>query len=173
MEILQKARGIKLLILDVDGVLTNGHLYYGSEGVRSRAFHIHDGLGMKLLQQAGIPIAIISGKQSDEVLRRLTELQITHIFLGHENKRPVYESLKQQLGLTDTEIAYMGDDLPDLPLLVKAGLAITVADAPPIIQQHTDFITKKKGGAGAVREACDFILEAQNKFSLVLKSYLT
>ena len=168
----EKAKKIRLLILDVDGVLTTGALYYGSNGFEMRGFHIHDGMGIKLLMQANIKVAIISSKQSDAVEKRLQELGITHAYLGQEDKRPAYEDLKTKLQLADDEIAYMGDDLPDLPLLRRAGLAITVPNAPEIIQQNADYITEKKPGKGAVREACEFLLKAQDKLEFVLEFYL-
>lgn len=168
-----KAEGIKLLILDVDGVLTTGVIYYLSQGVDMRGFHIQDGLGIQLLQKTGVTVAVISGKKSDAVARRLDELGIQHAYLGHEDKIPAFEELKSQLGLENDQIAYMGDDLPDLPLLRRAGLAITVPQAPEIIQQHADLITKNKGGKGAVREACEFIMKSKNQYQAVIQSYLT
>ena len=168
-----KAEGIKLLILDVDGVLTTGVIYYLSQGVDMRGFHIQDGLGIQLLQKTGVTVAVISGKKSDAVARRLDELGIKHAYLGHEDKIPAFEELKNQLGLENDQIAYMGDDLPDLPLLRRAGLAITVPQAPEIIQQHADLITKNKGGKGAVREACEFIMKSKNQYQAVIQSYLT
>lgn len=168
----EKAKSIRLLILDVDGVLTTGTIYYGTTGIELKGFHIHDGMGLKLLQKAGITIAIISGKNSEPVARRLQDLHIEHVYLGHTDKLPIYESLKQKLHLTDDAIAYVGDDLPDLPLLRRTGLSITVPGAPAIIMQHVDFITNNKGGKGAVREVCEFILKAQNKYESVIESYL-
>lgn len=168
----EKAKKIRLLILDVDGVLTTGAIYYGSNGFEMRGFHIHDGLGLKLLMKANIHIAIISSKKSEAVEKRLKELGITNAYLGQENKLPAYEELKASFSLTDDEIAYMGDDLPDLPLLKRAGFAITVKNAPEIIQQHADYIAKIKPGKGAVREVCELILKAQDKFQSVIQSYL-
>jgi 3-deoxy-D-manno-octulosonate 8-phosphate phosphatase (KDO 8-P phosphatase) len=167
-----KAKQVRLLILDVDGVLTTGAIYYGANGFEMRGFHIHDGMGIKLLQKAGLQVAIISSKKSEAVEKRIEELGIQHAYLGHENKLPSYEDLKQKLKLSDQEIAYMGDDLPDLPLLKRAGFAATVANAPQIIQQHADYISKIKPGKGAVREVCEFILEAQDKLQSVLQSFL-
>lgn len=172
-EITAKAKKIKLLILDVDGVLTTGALYYGSQGFEMKGFHIHDGLGIKLLQKTGVTVAIISGKRSEAVERRVDELQIKHVYLGHENKIPCYEELRKKLNVEDHEIAYMGDDLPDLPLLKRVGLAITVPITPKIIAQSVDFITEKKGGKGAVREVCEFIMQAQDTYESVVQSYLT
>jgi 3-deoxy-D-manno-octulosonate 8-phosphate phosphatase (KDO 8-P phosphatase) len=167
-----KARRVKLLILDVDGILTTGAIYYGSNDFQMRGFHIHDGLGIKLMQKAGIPIAIISGKQSDVVKKRLQDLHVEHMYLGHEDKRPAYQDLKTRLGLEDQDIAYMGDDLPDLPLLRQAGFSATVPDAPQIITQTVDYISKKNAGLGAVRELCELILNAQQKLDSVIESYI-
>lgn len=169
---IENAKKIRLLILDVDGVLTTGALYYGSDGFEMRGFHIHDGMGIKLLQKANINVAIISSKKSAAVERRIQELGILYAYLGHEDKLPAYEDIKQKLNLADHEIAYMGDDLPDLSILRRAGFAITVPNAPEIIKQHVDYITKIKPGKGAVREVCEFILQAQDKLQLVLQSYL-
>ena len=169
---LTKAKALRLFILDVDGVLTNGIIYYGNDGVALKGFHIHDGLGIKLLQKTGIKVAVISAKPSELVAKRLKELTIQHVYLGYEDKLPIYEKLKQELALQDNEIGYMGDDLPDLPLLCRAGLAITVPQAPQPIPQYVDLMTKKKGGKGAVREACEFIMEAQGKLHSVLQFYL-
>jgi 3-deoxy-D-manno-octulosonate 8-phosphate phosphatase (KDO 8-P phosphatase) len=171
-DIQKKAQSIRLLILDVDGVLTNGTIYYGTDGIELKGFHIHDGMGIKLLQKAGIPVAIISGKNSEPVARRLQDLNVEHVFLGHTDKLPIYESLKQKLGFSDQDIAYVGDDLPDLPLLRRTGLAITVPGAPALITEHVDYITKNSGGAGAVREVCELILKAQNKYEIMVESYL-
>lgn len=171
-DIQKKAQSIRLLILDVDGVLTNGTIYYGTSGIELKGFHIHDGMGIKLLQKAGIPVAIISGKNSEPVARRLQDLNVEHVFLGHTDKLPIYESLKLTLGFSDQEIAYVGDDLPDLPLLRRSGLSITVPSAPTIIAEHVDFITKNYGGSGAVREVCELILKAQNKYEIMVESYL-
>jgi 3-deoxy-D-manno-octulosonate 8-phosphate phosphatase (KDO 8-P phosphatase) len=169
---LDNVKKIRLLVLDVDGVLTTGAIYYGSNGFEMRGFHIHDGMGIKLLQKANISVAIISSKKSEAVEKRIQELGISHAYLGCEDKLPAYEDLKQKLNLMDDEIAYMGDDLPDLSILRRVGFAITVPNAPEIIQQHVDYITKIKPGKGAVREVSEFILQAQDKLQLVLQSYI-
>lgn len=170
--LVEKAKPVRALILDVDGVLTTGAIYYGSNGFEMRGFHIHDGMGIKLLQKANITVAIISSKKSEAVEKRIQELGIQHAYLGVEDKLPAYENLKQVLKLTDAECAYMGDDLPDLPLLYRAGLAFTVPNAPIIIRQYADYITKIKPGKGAVREVCELILEAQGKLQAVQQSWL-
>lgn len=170
---LEKAKSIKLLILDVDGTLTTGVIYYLSEGMEMKGFHVHDGLGIKLLQKAGIEVAIISAKTSSLVAKRMTDLNIKHVYLGQEDKLPIYEKLKQTLKLDDQHIAYMGDDFPDLPLLRRAGFAITVPNAPEEVAQAVDYITKSKPGKGAVREACVYLLKAQELYQSVIQSYLT
>ncbi|RDI48783.1 KdsC family phosphatase [Aquicella lusitana] len=173
MELVEKAKSIRLLILDIDGILTTGILYYGNQGIEVKGFSIYDGLGIKLLQKTGVQVAVISGKTSEAVLRRMRELNIEYAYLGQDDKLPAYEELKEKLQLNDQEIAYMGDDLPDLPLLRRAGFAITVPKAPTIIKQHADLITKTKAGKGAVREICEFIMEAQGQYQSVIQSYLT
>lgn len=166
------AKHIRLLILDVDGILTTGIVQYGSNGAELKGFHLHDGMGIKLLQKAGIPVAIISAKKSAAVTHRLNDLNIQHIYLGYEDKLPAYEDLKLKLNLHDDNIAYMGDDLPDLPILRRVKLAITVPQAPEIIKQHTHLITTKKGGKGAVREVCDMLMEAQGLYETMIQHYL-
>ena len=168
---MEKAKKIKLLILDVDGTMTNGVLYYSSAGHEMRGFHVHDGLGIKLLRKSGVTVAVISAKKSDIISKRMNELQLEHVYLGYENKLPAYEEIKKSLGLDDSQIAYMGDDLPDLPLLMNAGLAITVPSSAEIMQQHADYICQKKAGKGAVREACEFIMKSQNTLTAMVQSY--
>ena len=170
--IIEKAKPIKLAIFDVDGVLTTGSLCYSKDGIEFKSFHVHDGLGIKLLQKTGITVAIITAQRSAVVTRRMQDLGIEHYYEGQEDKLPVYEALKQKLQLDDLDIAYMGDDLPDLPLLCRVGLAITVSHAPQIMQQHADWVASKKAGKGAVREACELIMQAQGTYDTVLQSYL-
>lgn len=166
-----RAKIVRLLILDVDGVLTSGTIFFDNQGIEMKGFHVLDGMGLKLLQRSGTQVAILSAKNSNAVKQRAAELGIEHVFLGHEEKLPIYQNLKQQLQLNDEQIAYMGDDLPDLPMMRRVGLAITVPHAPAIIQEHAHITTKQPGGAGAVREACEFILHAQDKFHSTIESY--
>jgi 3-deoxy-D-manno-octulosonate 8-phosphate phosphatase (KDO 8-P phosphatase) len=170
--LVEKAKPIKLLILDVDGILSTGALYYDKTGETFKPFHVHDGLGIKLLQRAGIEVAIISAKKSDALVMRLKDLKLEHTYLGYEDKLPAYNELKSKLGLTDQQIAYMGDDLPDLPLLKRAGFAATAANGTEIVKQHVDFTATHKGGKGAVRELCELLLKAQNMYDSVVESYL-
>lgn len=168
----ERAKNIKLVIFDVDGVLTAGILSYGNDGIEVKNFHVHDGQGIKLLKQSGVDIGIITTCKSSIVKKRMQDLGIDHLYQGQVDKLPAYEELKQKLNLSDEQIAYVGDDLPDLPMLKRVGLAVTVSNAPKIIQQHTHWITKAKGGKGAAREVCDFIMQAQGTYQTIIDSYL-
>lgn len=170
--LLNKAKQIRLLILDIDGVLTNGLIYYSDTQHHIKGFHVHDGLGIRLLQNAGIPVAIISSKKSELAIKRLSELNIQHVYLGQEPKLPAYEDIKNKLQLRDEQIAYIGDDLPDLPVLTRVGLSITVPHAPAVMKEHVMMITKNQAGAGAVREICDWLLEAQDLMKAAVEAYL-
>ena len=163
MDVKQRAARIKLVVFDVDGVLTDGRLYYGAGGEELKVFHVHDGQGMKRLQKAGVQLAIISGRDSAAVTRRMQDLGIEHVFQGDEHKLPIFERLLQRLGLSPEQVACVGDDLPDLPLLQKAGLAIAVANALPVLKQAAHHVTNAHGGRGAAREVCDLILDAQGR----------
>lgn len=168
----EKAKAIRLLILDVDGVLTNGNLVYTKDAIHYKAFSAYDGLGMKLLQKTGIEIAIITGCKSDIIKRRAQDLGLTHVYQGHEDKRLPFLELKQKLGLTDPQIAYVGDDLPDLPIIRSVGLGMTVANAPLILQQQALYTSKASGGQGAVREICELLMLAQGTYAGIIESYL-
>lgn len=170
--IIEKAKSVRLAIFDVDGVLTNGKLFYSQDGIEYKEFHVHDGQGMKYLQKSGVEVGIITACTSNIVAKRMSDLGIQHVYQGVHDKVPAYEDLKQKLNLTDKEIAYTGDDLPDLPLICRVGLGITVANAPQIIHQYASWITKNKGGRGAGREVCDLIMHAQGTFETVINSYL-
>ena len=170
--LLEKAKKIRLVIFDVDGVLTSGQITYGSQGTEYKTFHVHDGLGIKLLLQSKIAVAIITSRESDIVTRRAKELGIPYVFQKCPNKMPAYLELKKQLHLPDETIAYVGDDLPDLALIRLAGLGITVANAPSYIQQHADWVTHKKGGKGVAREVSEFILQAQGSLDTLIQNYL-
>ncbi|HEX2548347.1 MAG TPA: HAD-IIIA family hydrolase [Gammaproteobacteria bacterium] len=170
--LIDKAKDIRLVIFDVDGVLTAGVLSYDHQGIESKHFHVHDGQGMKFLKKSGVEIAIITTCQSEIIKRRMQDLGVTHTYQGHFDKLPAYEDVKQKLNLQDNQIAYVGDDLPDLPMLLRVGLAVTVANAPKIIQDNVHWITKAKGGKGAAREVCDFIMQAQGTYQTMINSYL-
>lgn len=170
--IIDKVQNLRLVIFNVDGVLTTGELIYGPKGMELKAFHVHDGQGMKMLQQSGVQIAIITAQQSDIVTQRMKDLGITHIYQAQTDKVLAYEELQQKLNLNDQQIAYVGDDFPDLPLILRAGLGITVANAPNIIQRYAHWVTKASGGKGAAREVCDFIMEAQGSYQAALQLYM-
>jgi 3-deoxy-D-manno-octulosonate 8-phosphate phosphatase (KDO 8-P phosphatase) len=157
----KRAAGVAMLVLDVDGVLTDGRLYYGNNGEELKAFNIKDGLGIKLLQRAGVRVAIITGRVSEIVARRARELGIEEVVQGREDKRQALLELCERSGLSSRECAYMGDDLPDLGAVTAAGLGMTVADGCAALREAADWTASASGGCGAVREACEFILAAR------------
>lgn len=169
---IEKAKNIRLAIFDVDGVLTNGKLIYGPDGLEYKEFHVHDGQGIKFLQATGVEVAIITACQSKAITKRMQDLGIKHVYQGNLDKIPAFEDLKQKLNLHNEQIAYMGDDLPDLPLILQAGLGATVANAPTIIQQHAAWIAKAPGGYGAARELCELIMQAQQTYDAIINSYI-
>lgn len=171
-QINSKISTIKLFVTDVDGVLTDGQLFYGNEGLSHKGFHVQDGLGLKLLQRAGLHVAIITACKSQATRERMQQLGIQHCYLGEEDKRKAFQHLLDTLGIEEQHVAYVGDDLPDLPLIKRAGLGITVADGHPIIMKHADWITTRKGGEKAIREITDRILTVQNHWDTIEKSYL-
>lgn len=172
MNLQELAAGVRLLALDVDGVLTNGLLLYGNDGEELKNFHSADGLGIKLLMNDGVEVAIITGRKSKIVERRAAELGIQHLVQGREDKLVALTSLAQELDIPLREIAYMGDDLPDLSAIVAAGVGMTVANADSFVRQHADWQSHANGGLGAVREACEFILECRGTLAQVRESYL-
>jgi len=157
------AQKIKLIILDVDGVLTDNGLYIDDNGVESKKFNITDGMGIWLAHKMGIEVALISGRSSKTTEFRAFQLKIKHIYLGQSNKLEAYDKLKRELNLKDEEIIYIGDDLPDVPVLKQVGFPICVKNALPLAKRYAKFVTKLKGGEGAVREVVDLILKAQKK----------
>lgn len=170
-EIQQKARDIRLVIFDVDGVLTDGSLFLGDDGQEYKAFHSRDGHGMTLLLQSGVNIAIITGRSSEVVRLRMAYLGIKHVYQGHRDKLPPYRELRAALGLTDAQIAYVGDDVVDLPVMGRVGLAIAVGDAHPLVKKQAHWQTAHDGGRGAAREVCEMIMEAQGTLSALLEPY--
>lgn len=160
-DILERARRIRLVIFDVDGVLTDGSLFLGDDGREYKAFHSRDGHGMKLLQQTGVTLAAITGRTSEVVRIRMASLGVAHLHQGQRDKVPAYEELKQALGLADEQIAYVGDDVVDLPVMRRVGLSIAVADAHPLVQRHAHWRTPSPGGRGAGRDVCELVMEAQ------------
>lgn len=168
-----KAKQIKLLVIDVDGVLTGGHLVYSEHGLTLKAFHVHDGLGLQLLQKSGVKIAAITTCVAKLNQTRLEGLGFDDIFLGQKDKRAAFQQLADKYQLRDEQIAYMGDDFPDLALIRRAGLGVIPANAMPILKTHADMQTSKRGGDGAVRELCEFIMQAQNTFDNIVATYLS
>ena len=152
------SRVIRLLVLDVDGVLTDGRLYYGPRGEQLKVFDVRDGYGIVQLQRAGILVAVISGRRSTMVRTRCRELGVRYVFQGAAEKLPVLERLLKRLRLTAAECACVGDDLPDLPLIERVGLSFAVADAVPAVRRRAAHTTRARGGRGAVREVCEHLL---------------
>lgn len=169
-----RARAVKLLVMDVDGVLTDGRLYFDNNGQESKAFHSLDGHGMKMLRSSGVEMAIITGRTSGVVLHRAQNLGIDPALVhqGAADKKQAYEALMAQVRLAHEQIAYMGDDVVDLPVMIRCGLAISVPAAPVEVQQRAHLVTTREGGMGAVREACEFIMKAQGTWADMLAHYL-
>jgi 3-deoxy-D-manno-octulosonate 8-phosphate phosphatase (KDO 8-P phosphatase) len=158
---MQRAAGIRLLVLDVDGVLTDGRLYFTAEGETLKAFHVRDGAGIVQLRKSGIQVAIISGRDSAAVNKRMAELGVQHVKQGIHDKQAALGELLNSLQLSPASLACVGDDTPDLPMLQMAQLAVAVADAHPTVQAAAHYVTHTPGGLGAVREVCDLIFQAQ------------
>jgi 3-deoxy-D-manno-octulosonate 8-phosphate phosphatase (KDO 8-P phosphatase) len=168
---LAKAKEIKLLLLDVDGVLTNGNLLYSSSGEESKTFNTQDGFGLRLLGEAGVATGIITARKSEVVARRAQELHLGYVYQGIQNKKEAFKEIVNGSGLKPYQIAYMGDDWLDLVLLQQVGLAIAPANGVREVKEIAHFITERCGGAGAVRDACDLILEAKNLLMELLQKY--
>lgn len=164
-DVLARAAEVRLLILDVDGILTDGRLYYGPDG-EYKAFHARDGSAMKGLMASGVPIAIISGRTSDAVDRRAAELGVPHVFTGAEDKAAALAVLAERSGVDPAHMGHAGDDLPDLALFARTGMAFAVPDAHPAVLARADYVTTAAGGAGAVREICDLIRRAQGTWTV-------
>lgn len=154
----ERAARIRLALFDVDGVMTDGRLYLAPGGVEMKAFHVRDGHGLKRLMEAGIEVGVISGRPSQATQERLRDLGVAHVFLAVRDKRAVLDELLTSLGLTPPQTAFMGDDLPDLPVMQHVGLALTVADAHEAVLACAHWVSTLPGGQGAVREACDWLL---------------
>lgn len=170
--VLERARRVRLVIFDVDGVLTDGRLYLSDDGTELKSFHIRDGHGIKLLRQAGIECAIISGRHSLAVMRRMQELGVQHVYQGVEDKVVALEELLAKLELTLEQVAHVGDDVLDLPVMGRVGLAVAVQDADGFVKRHAHWQTDKPGGMGAAREVCELVLDAQGKLQTLLNDYL-
>jgi len=171
-DILARAAKIKLVIFDVDGVLTDGRLIIDDRGTEYKAFHSRDGHGMKMLQETGVHIGIITGRSSEVVNFRMKNLGIEHVYQGQQDKRVAYGHLRSKLGLQPEHMAYVGDDVVDLPVMHQVGLAIAVADAHDFVKQHAHWQTTARAGHGAARDVCELIMRAQNHLDKKLHAYL-
>jgi 3-deoxy-D-manno-octulosonate 8-phosphate phosphatase (KDO 8-P phosphatase) len=163
-EVLQRAKNIKLIIFDVDGVMTDGGLTIGDDGQEYKTFNTQDGLGMKLLKKSGVQMAIITGRTSNVVTQRAESTGVAHFYQGVEDKLVAYKDLITKLNIKPEHTAFMGDDVVDMPPMLCCGLSITVPAAPVSVKNNAHYITQKEGGKGAVREVCELIMQAQNTF---------
>jgi len=170
-DILNKAAQIRLVIFDVDGVLTDGSLYLGDRGEEYKAFHARDGLGMKMLQSSGVDIGIITGRTSKVVEHRMASMGVVHVYQGQLDKLTAFEQLCQNLQLNPQQIAFVGDDLIDLPVMRRVGLAIAVNDAHPLVVHHAHWQTPHRGGRGAARDVCELIMQAQGSWAQHVAHY--
>jgi 3-deoxy-D-manno-octulosonate 8-phosphate phosphatase (KDO 8-P phosphatase) len=169
--VVNKLKIIKLLLLDVDGVLTDGGIIYNDNGAETKVFNVKDGLGIKLLLDAGVLLGIVTGRRSNALYSRCKDLGIDLVYDGIANKIDVLDALLDQTGVSAEEVAFIGDDLPDLSLMKKIGLSIAVKDAHQTIRDHADMVTSAKGGHGAVREACEAILKAKGLWKDILERF--
>lgn len=154
---------VRLVAFDVDGVFTDGRFYLSDDGTESKAFHTQDGFGIRQLIKAGINVAVISGRNSGAVSKRMAELDVQHVYLGCKDKTAVFDELTKKLGIDATEAVFVGDDIPDLPLLSKVGFSVAVANAVPAVREFCQYTTTAAGGNGAVREVCELVLSAATK----------
>ncbi|MDD2933542.1 MAG: HAD family hydrolase [Methylotenera sp.] len=172
-DLVKRLKNIKLLILDVDGVMTDGGLTIGDDGLEYKTFHAHDGLGMKLLKATGVSLAIITGRTSNVVKQRAESTGVAHFYQGAEDKLEAFRDLMQSSGLRAEQCAFMGDDVVDLPPMLQCGLAIAVPDSPRLLLDRAHYVTRKAGGRGAVREVCELIMQAQGTFDAQMAQFLT
>lgn len=170
--VLDRAARVRLVVFDVDGVLTDGRLLIGDNGVEYKAFHSRDGHGMKMLKATGVELAIITGRRSRLVAERMASLGITHVHQGSSEKLSVFNDMIAELGMDADAVAYVGDDVVDLPVMARAGFAVAVADAHPLVREHAHWCTESPGGRGAAREVCDLIMSAQGTLDSVHREYL-
>lgn len=171
-DLLQRQQGIRLLILDVDGVLTDGSLFLGDAGEQYKAFSSRDGHGIRMAQDGGLEVAVLTGRNSEVVAHRMRDLGVRHIMQGRRDKGLAVEELLKRSGFTALESAFAGDDVVDLPAMRRVGLGIAVADAHPLVLEHADWQTRAGGGHGAVREICEELLGAQQQLEGILRVYL-
>jgi 3-deoxy-D-manno-octulosonate 8-phosphate phosphatase (KDO 8-P phosphatase) len=171
-QIQKRAARVKLLLMDCDGVLTDGRIWILENGEDQKAFHTRDGLGIDLLHRAGLKSGIISGRTSSALERRAQSLGVSYLWQGRDDKRQAFADTLAQAQVANEEVAFVGDDLTDLPLMKQSGLAVAVADAVAEVKAHAHYVTKAKGGKGAVREVVELILKAQGRWDGLVKSYL-
>jgi 3-deoxy-D-manno-octulosonate 8-phosphate phosphatase (KDO 8-P phosphatase) len=171
-EVMVRAAAVRLAVFDVDGVLTDGGLYFDEAGRENKVFHSRDGHGMKMLQRGGVELAVISGRRTEAVTYRMAGLGVAHVYQGYQDKLPAFEELLGKLKLSSEQVAYVGDDVVDLPILLRVGLAVAVQDAHPLVVRHAHWQTPTRGGRGAVREVCELILAAQGKLEAMMQACL-
>jgi len=167
-----KASQVNLLLLDVDGVLTDGTIYFSHEGKEMKGFNTQDGFGIRLLKKIGVETGLITARFSEAVSKRAENLGLRHVYLGVDNKAEAYAEILRGMGIDDSKVAYVGDDWLDFPLLRRVGFPVAVANAVQEVKQISDYVTRKKGGEGAVREVCDLIVEAKGKRDSLLAEFL-
>jgi 3-deoxy-D-manno-octulosonate 8-phosphate phosphatase (KDO 8-P phosphatase) len=169
---LERARRVRLMIFDVDGVLTDGRLWYGPAGEELKVFHSFDGHGLKMLGASGVACALLSGRRSGAVAARAAELGIERVLQGIEDKKKEFEALAKALRLTPAEVGYMGDELVDLPVLTRCGLACAPREAPAAVRLRAHYVASAGAGHGAAREVCEFVMRAQGSLERALQGYL-
>lgn len=169
--VLPRAKEVKLLLLDVDGVLTDGTITYTHDGGESKGFNTQDGFGLRILQDAGVEVGLITARTSEAVTRRAGDLKLKYVFQGAGKKNDVYEKILAESGLRPLQTAYMGDDWLDLQLLARVGFAAAPSNAVPEVRQNVHYVTTKSGGHGAVRELCDLILDARGELAQIFRRY--
>ncbi|WP_120996867.1 HAD family hydrolase [Stutzerimonas urumqiensis] len=172
LQLLQRARDIRLAVFDVDGVLTDGRLYFLTDGSEFKTFNTLDGHGIKMLIASGVQTAIISGRSTPVVERRARNLGVHHLYQGREDKLVVLDQILSETGFAREQVAYLGDDLPDLPVMRRVGLGMAVANAAPFVRSHAHGVTQARGGEGAAREFCELIMQAQGTLEAALAAYL-
>ncbi len=170
-DVLARAKKIKLVLFDVDGVLTDGRLYLDNRGEEYKAFNSRDGHGLKMLMRNGVDVGIITGRQSDIVAHRTRELGIKHVRQGAADKLPVYEDMVRELKLSHEQVAFVGDDVVDLPIMLRVGLAVSPQDGHFLVQRHSHWVSRNDGGRGCARDVCELLMLANGSFSAEMQRY--